>query len=216
MSRNNQQLGAFPLTEINAGLASGQYFPTDMAWCEGMPNWVSLAQVPGVVVPPGAAGPPPITTAGPPMAAGPVMPVMGEQWTAGELLKIAKRQKNLLWAILAQLLMVPGVMILGSMMEGSGPGPESAVAGLLITGVFIATAILQLVMTIMLVTALKWNPVVIVLCVLALFLPCIGLLVLLIISDRATRTLKAHGLQVGLMGVPKHEIDRLQSMAPMA
>ncbi len=62
IARNNQQLGQFALEEVNAGIASGRFIPSDLAWWEGAPGWVSLSTAPGVVLPPNV--PPPL----PPLA----------------------------------------------------------------------------------------------------------------------------------------------------
>jgi len=55
ISKNGQSLGQFSLADINRMLHSGQISPEDMAWQEGMPQWVPVRSIPGVV-----AGAPPI------------------------------------------------------------------------------------------------------------------------------------------------------------
>jgi len=52
VSVQGQQQGPFPLSEINAMLAEGRLaaFST-LAWHDGCPDWIPLAQVPGVVMP---------------------------------------------------------------------------------------------------------------------------------------------------------------------
>ena len=54
ISRNGQSLGQFPLAEVNCMLQGGQISPEDLAWQEGMPQWVPVRSIPGVV----AAAPP--------------------------------------------------------------------------------------------------------------------------------------------------------------
>ncbi len=39
IARNGQQVGVFPESEIEAGLASGQFFPSDLYWGDGMAEW---------------------------------------------------------------------------------------------------------------------------------------------------------------------------------
>jgi len=46
--KDGQQSGPFTLNNINDHLANGTLDPGDMAWYEGVANWVPLAAVPGV------------------------------------------------------------------------------------------------------------------------------------------------------------------------
>jgi hypothetical protein len=66
ISRNGSTLGAFPEEELSAGISSGQFFRTDLAWREGMPEWKTLANVLGL---PSSAQPPPL-----PMTAASILP----------------------------------------------------------------------------------------------------------------------------------------------
>lgn len=43
VGRNNQQLGTFTVPQILSGLASGQFLPTDVAWHEGLTDWMPLS-----------------------------------------------------------------------------------------------------------------------------------------------------------------------------
>lgn len=60
-----QRLGPLPLDEINRQLQAAQIFPDDLAWHEGLPTWIPLRSIQGVIVPgglsqlPGAAIPSP-------------------------------------------------------------------------------------------------------------------------------------------------------------
>ena len=47
ISRNNQQLGPYTLPQLQQFVAEGRIAATDLAWSEGMPNWVPVAQVLG-------------------------------------------------------------------------------------------------------------------------------------------------------------------------
>jgi hypothetical protein len=62
IARNNQKLGVFPEADVRARLQSGEFSPSDLVWCEGMPAWKPAAEVfPGVApVAPAAAVPPPV------------------------------------------------------------------------------------------------------------------------------------------------------------
>ncbi len=48
ISKNGQNLGQFSLADINRMLQSGQISPNDLAWQEGMPQWVPVRSIPGV------------------------------------------------------------------------------------------------------------------------------------------------------------------------
>lgn len=50
VARNGQQSGPFSLEEVNRQLAAGTISPTDLAWYEGAPAWMPLADAPGVIV----------------------------------------------------------------------------------------------------------------------------------------------------------------------
>ena len=74
VSIQGQQQGPFPVPEVNAMLADGRLAPlSTLAWHEGCPDWIPLAQVPGVVMPgepaPVAATPPAVAM--PPLAGQP-------------------------------------------------------------------------------------------------------------------------------------------------
>ena len=65
VARGGANIGSFPLEEIQEGLRTGRFLPTDMAWEEGMPDWRPLAQVmadkPAAAIPaPGPAGTSPL------------------------------------------------------------------------------------------------------------------------------------------------------------
>jgi hypothetical protein len=65
---HGQELGVFEREALNARLADGT-IPADtaLAWYEGCPNWIPIAQVPGVILPgPTAApaSPPPLPPPG--------------------------------------------------------------------------------------------------------------------------------------------------------
>jgi len=60
VARNGHRMGPFSLEEVNRQLAGGLLSLSDLAWYEGIPNWIALSQVPGVGArssAPGAAAP---------------------------------------------------------------------------------------------------------------------------------------------------------------
>ena len=84
---NGQQHGPYELHELNAMLASGSLpAVSSLAWHEGLPDWVPLAAVPGVVLP----GAPPVVAAAP-TAPGVVPPAASGE---GEVLRTVIPYKN--------------------------------------------------------------------------------------------------------------------------
>ncbi|MCA1658575.1 MAG: DUF4339 domain-containing protein, partial [Verrucomicrobiaceae bacterium] len=55
VGKGGQQLGPFPIEEINRKLADGTFSATDLAWYEGAPGWAALSTIPGVNLPAAAA-----------------------------------------------------------------------------------------------------------------------------------------------------------------
>lgn len=58
INRNGSPLGVYPLDEVNALFSKGTLRESDLAWQEGMAEWVTLGRFPGVQQV--QAGPPPI------------------------------------------------------------------------------------------------------------------------------------------------------------
>ncbi len=53
--RDGQDFGPYTLEQVNQYLRDGSIVPSDMAWHDGLPDWVPLPQVKGVLVPAGTA-----------------------------------------------------------------------------------------------------------------------------------------------------------------
>jgi len=49
VARDGHRMGPFSLEEVNRQLATGTLKATDLAWYEGIPNWIALSDVPGAV-----------------------------------------------------------------------------------------------------------------------------------------------------------------------
>jgi hypothetical protein len=61
ISKNQQNIGQFELSEVNRMLQSGQISTNDLAWQEGMTDWIPIGRFPGV-----NPSPPPIPGTNPP------------------------------------------------------------------------------------------------------------------------------------------------------
>lgn len=49
VTREGQELGSFEASQIQDGLKTGRFLPTDWAWREGMPGWQGLTEIFGAV-----------------------------------------------------------------------------------------------------------------------------------------------------------------------
>jgi hypothetical protein len=118
---------------------------------------------------------------------------------------VAKRQRVLLWLILALLVMqfVPFIALQS--------GPIGAVVGVLLPILSLVALVFVVIGVVMMLVALQRHVVVIVLYAILMIAPCINLLVLLIVNSSATRAMRAAGLRVGFMGVKDEDIVRLLS-----
>jgi competence protein ComGC len=65
ITRDGKQFGPYTLAEVNSSLQAGTLRPEDLAWQDGMADWVPLRTITGVSLPSVAQRPPP-----PPPAAG--------------------------------------------------------------------------------------------------------------------------------------------------
>tara|TARA_A100001037_G_C15019713_1_gene575732 strand:+ start:127 stop:1068 length:942 start_codon:yes stop_codon:yes gene_type:complete len=54
IDRNGERFGPYSLEEVNAYLANGTLLPTDLAWQDGMADWLPVSQISGVVMPGGS------------------------------------------------------------------------------------------------------------------------------------------------------------------
>ena len=50
LTQNGQQLGPYTVAQLQDLVKGGTVTMADFAWYEGLPNWVPLAQIPGMVV----------------------------------------------------------------------------------------------------------------------------------------------------------------------
>ena len=50
IQRDGEQFGPYTLEDLNTYLAQGTLLPTDLAWWDGAPGWVSMSEVPGVAI----------------------------------------------------------------------------------------------------------------------------------------------------------------------
>ena len=116
--------------------------------------------------------------------------VEGKIFSAEEIVQVAKNQTFLLYCVLANLL----VYLVGAWLR-----PLMPLA-------WVAIFICSIVFFVKLRLAMKKSLLLTIIAVILLFIPLVGLLILLINSSAATRILRSAGLRVGLMGVSSTEL----------
>lgn len=117
---------------------------------------------------------------------------MNTAFTRPELQKIAKYHKLLLWSILAAILANLTSFFLDNQTIG--------------LPVYLAAAAFQIFSLYKLGRSLKLSMVWMVLLILGLFVPVLGLIILLLVHDKAMKALKAAGIPVGFMGADPNSI----------
>ena len=123
------------------------------------------------------------------------------------LLQIAKAQRGVNIGILLAIVGYVMLGMSGGLTSSTGDPPSGARAGLLIMSALglLVVAGFQVVFVYRLASALKCGPPI--LWVLGMFLSCIGLIILLVLSSKATKELRAAGFKVGLLGGSPREIQ---------
>ena len=112
------------------------------------------------------------------------------QMEKGEIVQIARRQSALLYCVLARILIV----LVGGVLVALWP-----VASL-------AVAVCTVVCLVRLRMAMKKSLLLTVILAILLFVPLIGLIILVVNTVAATKILRGAGLKVGLMGVASSEL----------
>ena len=112
-------------------------------------------------------------------------------WTSDEILEIAKRQKQIIWMILLSLI----AMFIQDFIKFST----------IVTGIIQIYFIFKLAQAVR--SSAGW------LYIILAFIPLIGLIALFHINDKATKTLRANGVKVGLMGAKSSDLEKIKTSA---
>ena len=115
---------------------------------------------------------------------------MSATFTVNEIYKIAKYQRYIILAILLNLI----ISVLAYFV------PTLAILSLVIS-------LAILILFILFSNAIKNSVIVTIICAILMFVPIISLILLLIITSRATAILRNAGLKVGLLGVSKQDLQ---------
>jgi GYF domain 2 len=175
--RDGQQAGPFTRAQIDEMLAKGQITPDTMAWYEGVANWAALGTLLGPQAVSGAVPPAPAPIA-------PAAQTFGTGFSKDDLRRICKAQNLLMWAVLANIVATILVKVL------------------LLIGILIALGVVVFMLYALcqLTSALRYPTWATVLLCVTMFIPCVSLIVLVLVSGQASKFLKAAGVRVGLMG----------------
>jgi multisubunit Na+/H+ antiporter MnhF subunit len=129
-------------------------------------------------------------------------------FTREELLQIARSQETIINLILLNLLL--GLCIFVSVMILGPTSTSGRIIILLVRGTILVINIMAVVFIFRLAKALHKTAWVY---ALAAFLPCIGLVTLLLVNHYATQTLRANGVRVGLLGARKGDLENIPPTA---
>ncbi len=232
-----QQNGPHSDEALQQLVGSGFVNATTLVWREGMTNWQPLAETapeflssgPGVATLAGVAcaecggifPPSELVSIGGASVCGACKVVRLQKLREGvriahragdldRLLKIAKGQRGVNLAILLTFASYAVLMFGGfvAAAAGTAPRPAPSVGVLPFIGLvgILAAVVLQVLYVYRLASSLQHIAILWVLGV--VFLSCIGLILLLILSSQATKELRAAGFKVGLLGGNPKEIER--------
>lgn len=125
-------------------------------------------------------------------------------WTAKNLHHLAMQQRNVILSILLFFLMYGSPAIVNQFDPRLVP-----ILRLLLFPLILGLGVLQLYFMARLADAVRAN---LVLYILLFLIPCIQILALVRLNQRAIVILRNHGLPVGFLGVPRSAIDDLETL----
>jgi len=179
-----QQRGPVPQEELVRALLAGQDPRRVLVWREGMASWQEAGSVPEI-----RDGLPPSVSS--------TVPIADNAET------IARLYRRLVLLVGLQILL--GFFQLPAQADSSRAGsPLGCVVGLVALAVLGATAVTayKLASHLEAGAALAWA--------IAMFLPCINIFVLLVLSSKAQSWCQRYGIKVGLLGPTKQSIEELR------
>jgi L-asparagine transporter-like permease len=114
--------------------------------------------------------------------------------------EVGRMQRWLILAILLHIILLFVWIFLLASQGQARPDPQAAVTMLPLNLARLVVGIATIVILVMLMAALQRPIVSRILAAISQFIPLVGLIVLLVVNQRATRTLREAGYHVGLMG----------------
>lgn len=121
--------------------------------------------------------------------------------------EVARRQRWLLWVVLAMVLTYVALPVLPYAFQGT---PTAGLLFVATGGLYWVWVLAGLVVMIMLMLAQGKHPVMIVLLTVLMLVPLVNLLVLVHVNAEATLLLKMRGVRVGVLGAPRSEWPKLR------
>lgn len=114
---------------------------------------------------------------------------------------VARRQRLLIWCILAQVITLFLIIF--------GVAAALPVVAMAVPFLLPALALMALIGTVLLMSALRRHVVWCILLGLLMFVPLLGLLILISVNGQATRALQQAGVRVGFLGARRDDVDRV-------
>lgn len=120
-----------------------------------------------------------------------------------DLRAVAQYQKGIMYCILANVVLIIINIVLRQ--GAANPGAGIALMSIAISICYLGVIIVQMVFIVML-SIKVYNIGVGIVAGLFSFVPCLGLLILLMVNQKATSVLQANGIKVGLMGADMSQL----------
>ena len=118
-------------------------------------------------------------------------------WTKQDLLKVARRQRSLLWVVLVY---IAGSLILTFLISA---GMAEDIRGVVVLASGIVSACFTYRLAVAVRSSVPWLWAVLV------FIPCGGLVVLIFLVRDASAILRSQGIRLGLMGARMSDFDKM-------
>ena len=210
-SLNGQQQGPVSEDQLRQMVATGTLTPDTLVWREGMAQWQPLASVVAGIsstvqcsvckqlFPPDQT----LTISGKIICAS-----CKPQFVQGMREGITAPDQSLYAVALNQrrLILLVAIVLVFYLAQAALMATMPPIAPLFALAAYV-TMLLSIVSVYRLAKALGFTAI---LYAIAMFIPCIGLLTLLVVVSRATSALKRAGIKVGFFGVSRDELQRLR------
>ena len=119
---------------------------------------------------------------------------------AADIKGVARFQKALIWLVLLHVGLIVANIWVGRAGGEEAPSASTAAITMALAVASLAVAVASIALIVLLMTALDRPLISKILAAIAMFIPLVGLIVLLVVNQRATGALRDAGYRVGLMG----------------
>jgi uncharacterized membrane protein YhaH (DUF805 family) len=185
ISRAGKPVGTYDIEALKAAVLSGQVLASDFAWAQGMAEWKPVSFV---------------------LTGIPALPGQASAIPAERIRAVASNHRAMNLCLLVYFLALFIFIALGGAisvgLDGQGSKAEAAAALIMFAVVYYALLfalfVFWCIKVYKLADALQAGPAF--LWVLGMFVPCLGFIFVLILSQKAGNFLKANGVKVGFLG----------------